>query len=246
MPTNVESIPPDPIPSDPSQFPPHWSLPGVYGIYNADNQLQYVAAAINVHDAIATHVRLINDPYRLHSVRTLLVADAEAAPLGEIAENWVLTHVEYEGIPPGNSDEAPEWREEEWKPDVYVCAGEPIEGEIRSLLRRNRVVLFMKGKRDAPRCGFSERTVAVLKGMLGDAFVCVDCLDERNGTLREEIKNYSQWPTIPQLFVDGDFVGGADIVAEMQQNGKLKKMLAPIIRASKASTQPKSASSPST
>lgn len=149
-----------------------------------------------------------------------------------------MTHIEYESIPPGNGDEAPEWRQEEWKPDVLLREEEPTEWEIRRLLRRDRVVLFMKGKRDAPRCGFSERTVAALKGILGDGFVCVDCLDERNGSLREEIKKYSQWPTIPQLFVDGDFVGGTDIVAEMLHNGKLEKLLAPIVKAGKAKIQP--------
>lgn len=235
MPANIEAIPAERIPPSPEHFPPHWSFPGVYGIYSAEDRLQYVAAVRNISEAIAVHLEFIKDADRLFAVRMLTVPEVDAAPLGEVARNWVMTHTEYDDVPPGNGDAAPEWRVEPFSPDVLLRVGGDvdIEGEIRRVLRRYRVVLFMKGTRDAPRCGFSESAVGVLKDMLQDEFVCVDCLDARNGDVRDGIKRYSEWPTIPQLYVDGEFVGGADIIAGMVKDGQLKKLLGPIARARK-------------
>ncbi len=97
-------------------------------------------------------------------------------------------------------------------------ARQQITNEIQS----NRVVLFMKGDRQAPRCGFSAQVVSML-GDLGVGFQTLDVLSDP--ALREEIKAYSNWPTIPQLYVDGQFVGGCDIVSELYKNGELGRML---------------------
>jgi monothiol glutaredoxin len=86
----------------------------------------------------------------------------------------------------------------------------------------NPVVLFMKGTRNAPRCGFSARMVELLDGVLDD-YVTVDVLEDP--MLREGIKQYSSWPTIPQLFVFGEFVGGSDIVSQLYESGELMKKL---------------------
>ena len=98
---------------------------------------------------------------------------------------------------------------------------------IREFIERavadHDVVLFMKGVPDEPRCGFSSLVVQVLDH-LGVEYVGVDVL--ANEALRDDIKVFSDWPTIPQLYVKGEFVGGADIVREMFQNGELKTMLA--------------------
>jgi monothiol glutaredoxin len=94
--------------------------------------------------------------------------------------------------------------------------------EIESEIRNNRVVLYMKGTPRFPMCGFSAATVEVLNEV-GVPFKAVDILAE--GEKREAIKAFSSWPTIPQLFVDGKFVGGCDIVRELHARGELASLL---------------------
>jgi len=94
---------------------------------------------------------------------------------------------------------------------------------IAKTVTDNPVVLFMKGVPEQPRCGFSALVVQVLDH-LGADFLGVDVLQDE--TLRDGIKAYTDWPTIPQLYVKGEFVGGADIVREMFQSGELKTLLA--------------------
>lgn len=96
------------------------------------------------------------------------------------------------------------------------------QDRIRTLVHEDRIVLFMKGDPDRPQCGFSARTVGVLHG-LGVEFTHVDVLMDPD--VREAIKTYSDWPTIPQLYVDGTFVGGCDIVLEMHADGSLQALL---------------------
>ena len=94
--------------------------------------------------------------------------------------------------------------------------------KIKEKVESNRVVLFMKGNRDFPQCGFSGRAVQILQA-LGAEFQTSDVL--MDDEIRQGIKDYSNWPTIPQLYVDGEFIGGSDIMMEMYQNGELKKKL---------------------
>jgi monothiol glutaredoxin len=93
---------------------------------------------------------------------------------------------------------------------------------IDGLLRSNPVVVFMKGNRAQPQCGFSARTVAALDMMLPD-YVAIDVL--QNPDIREAIKAYGNWPTIPQLYVNGELIGGCDIVTEMFESGELGSVL---------------------
>ena len=97
-----------------------------------------------------------------------------------------------------------------------------MHGFIAKTVAEHPVVLFMKGVPDQPRCGFSAVVVQVLDH-LGVNFVGVDVLQDAG--LREGVKAFSDWPTIPQLYVKGEFVGGSDIVREMFQSGELKPML---------------------
>jgi monothiol glutaredoxin len=99
---------------------------------------------------------------------------------------------------------------------------DPLRDEIQKVISENRVILFMKGTPNQPACGFSARTVAVLQS-LGQPFAAVDVLPDPR--IRQELSGLSNWPTIPQLFVDGELVGGADIVAEMYQSGELHETL---------------------
>ena len=93
---------------------------------------------------------------------------------------------------------------------------------IQKDISDNRVMLFMKGNALFPQCGFSARVVQILSH-LGVPFQTANVLED--AALREGIKQYSQWPTIPQLYVDGEFVGGCDIITEMFQSGELEKLL---------------------
>ena len=97
-----------------------------------------------------------------------------------------------------------------------------IKTEIKKLIDTNDVCLFMKGVPDAPQCGFSMTVSNILKH-LNVNFKGVNVLDDQN--LRQGIKEYSDWPTIPQLYIKGEFIGGCDIVKEMFENGELKSLL---------------------
>ena len=99
----------------------------------------------------------------------------------------------------------------------------PAHDFIGQTIAANNVVLFMKGVPEQPRCGFSALVVQVLDHMAVD-FVGVDVLQD--DALRDGIKTFSDWPTIPQLYVKGEFVGGADIIKEMFQSGELKGLMA--------------------
>jgi monothiol glutaredoxin len=101
-------------------------------------------------------------------------------------------------------------------------ASNPMRDAIQSAISDNPVILFMKGVPEAPACGFSARTVAVLES-LDQPFAAVNILPDPQ--IRQELSAISGWPTIPQLFVDGELVGGADIVAEMYQTGELAQVL---------------------
>jgi monothiol glutaredoxin len=97
-----------------------------------------------------------------------------------------------------------------------------IRDAIAEAIADNDIILFMKGTPDAPACGFSARTVGMLKA-LDTPFVAVDVLPDPR--IRQELSAISQWPTIPQLFHDGELVGGCDIVTEMFESGELASAL---------------------
>lgn len=98
----------------------------------------------------------------------------------------------------------------------------PIRVAIEQAIAENPVILFMKGTPDAPACGFSRRTVGALQA-LDVGFAAVDILPDPR--IRQELSALSNWPTIPQLFVDGELVGGCDIVIEMYESGELAEVL---------------------
>jgi monothiol glutaredoxin len=98
-----------------------------------------------------------------------------------------------------------------------------IRDAIREAISENKVILFMKGTPEAPACGFSARTVAALQA-LDAPFAAVDVLPDPR--IRQELSAISNWPTIPQLFANGELVGGCDIVTEMYESGELAEVLA--------------------
>lgn len=93
---------------------------------------------------------------------------------------------------------------------------------IQESVKNNRIMIFMKGNRNFPQCGFSAATVAVFD-QLGAPYETADVLSDPE--LREQIKAYSNWPTIPQVYIGGKFIGGCDIIRELYENGELQQMV---------------------
>lgn len=98
-----------------------------------------------------------------------------------------------------------------------------IQTWIKETVTTNPVVLFMKGTAQFPQCGFSGRAIEVLKGSGVEDLVTVNVLEDDG--VRQGIKEYSEWPTIPQLYIKGEFIGGADIMNEMYESGELQALL---------------------
>jgi monothiol glutaredoxin len=115
-----------------------------------------------------------------------------------------------------------------------------ISAAIKEAIAENDVLLFMKGTPEAPRCGFSARTVAALEAV-GAPFAAVDILPDPR--IRQELSALSNWPTIPQLFVRGELVGGCDIVTEMYESGELAEVIGvePPAAEAPAAAEPESA-----
>jgi monothiol glutaredoxin len=104
-----------------------------------------------------------------------------------------------------------------------MALSETTKQRIEKLIGSDRVVVFMKGSRGMPQCGFSAQVVQILDAHL-PAYTTVDVL--KDPEIRQGIKEFANWPTIPQVYVAGEFVGGCDIVTEMYQNGELEGLLA--------------------
>jgi monothiol glutaredoxin len=93
---------------------------------------------------------------------------------------------------------------------------------IQSAIAANKIVIFMKGNRNFPQCGFSVATIEIFE-QLGVPYETVDILAD--GEVREQVKIYSNWPTIPQVYIDGKFIGGCDIVRELYETGELQELV---------------------
>src|SRR5688500_16289577 len=94
---------------------------------------------------------------------------------------------------------------------------------IKKQIEENNIILYMKGTPQFPQCGFSSRAVSILQACGAKQFASVNVLE--NDEIRQGIKEYSNWPTIPQLYVKGEFIGGSDIMMEMYQSGELQQLL---------------------
>jgi monothiol glutaredoxin len=104
-----------------------------------------------------------------------------------------------------------------------------IKQKIHDTVTGNPVVLYMKGTPQAPQCGFSARAIQILQACGVKNLVTVDVLADPD--VRQGVKDYANWPTVPQLYIGGEFVGGSDIMTEMYQSGELQKQLEPIVKA---------------
>ena len=104
-----------------------------------------------------------------------------------------------------------------------------IKQKIHDTVTGNPVVLYMKGTPQMPQCGFSARAIQILQACGVKNLVTVNVLTDPD--VRQGVKDYSNWPTVPQLYIGGEFVGGSDIMTEMYQSGELQKQLEPIVNA---------------
>lgn len=107
--------------------------------------------------------------------------------------------------------------------EIEDIMDDALRNKIQSLLEANPVVLFMKGSKTFPQCGFSHRAVEVLKRCDAGDFLTVNVLEDPE--IREGIKEFASWPTIPQLYLKGKFIGGSDIVYEMYESGELQPLV---------------------
>ena len=99
-----------------------------------------------------------------------------------------------------------------------------VQQRIDDIVKNNRIVLFMKGSAQFPMCGFSGRAIQILKACGVTEVTTVNVLEDEG--VRQGIKEYANWPTIPQLYVNGEFIGGSDIMMEMYQSGELQQLFA--------------------
>ncbi len=97
-----------------------------------------------------------------------------------------------------------------------------LQKRIEDQLKSSKIILFMKGTAEMPQCGFSAKAVSILKSY-GITFKTFDIFDDEE--IRQGLKEYSDWPTYPQLYVNGELIGGCDIIAELHENGELKEIL---------------------
>ncbi len=97
-----------------------------------------------------------------------------------------------------------------------------IQDKIKQQIADHNIIIYMKGNADMPMCGFSARAISILKSC-GAKFAAIDVLQDED--IRQGIKAYSNWPTIPQLYINGEFIGGSDIVAEMYESGELQTLI---------------------
>ncbi|MDX8379293.1 MAG: Grx4 family monothiol glutaredoxin [Gallionella sp.] len=104
-----------------------------------------------------------------------------------------------------------------------------VQQRIHEQVTTNSVVLYMKGNAKFPQCGFSSNAVSILDSLGVKSLLTVDVLQDAE--IRQGVKDYANWPTIPQLYINGEFVGGSDILIEMYQSGELKSMLAELASA---------------
>jgi len=215
---------------------------GVYAVFDDASRLQYVGLSKQIKRSVEGHAKMIGATEAgalIASVKCLEMPDESTAALKATWERWIREHMDEGGeVPPGNLPEGapgadPRWRAKpsSARPPLSLAGvagittmSEAVEA-VRTAVERHPVLLFMKGTPAMPQCGFSARSVGILSS-IGVPFDTVNVMDEvANTGVREGVKQYSDWPTIPQLFVNGQLVGGADIIGEMQASGQLEQTL---------------------
>ncbi|KAJ7949997.1 Monothiol glutaredoxin-related [Quillaja saponaria] len=179
---------------------------GVYAVFDKNDELQFIGLSRNIAASISTHRKSVPE---------------------------LCGSVKVGAVPPGNESGNTTWVRQppKKKPDLRLTPGRhmqltvPLEELIDRLVKENKVVVFIKGSRSAPLCGFSQRVIGILESE-GVEYESLDILDEEyNYGLRESLKKFSNWPTFPQIFVNGELVGGCDILTSMYEKGELRTLI---------------------
>ena len=212
------------------------ATPGVYAIYD-ETEAASTSACPARCPRRSSCASSSCQAVRVRAVRVL--PDADKSDLQAAWKAWMTQQLAAtEGaLPPGNTSGNALWtarKNRASKPNLRLTKGdgdgasdEDVSKLCGEAVRNHRVVAFIKGTRAEPECGFSHRMCAMLDELLVD-YETIDTLDEaNNGNLRNVLKTLSDWPTIPQLYLDGELVGGHDILEEMHAQGELKEMLVP-------------------
>lgn len=221
------------MPPEPGQLSVEFpSASGVYAVYDKNSDLQFIGISRNIAASVLGHRKSV--PELCVSVKVGVVDEPDRTALTQSWKSWMEEHIGVAGkVPPGNESGNNTWVRQppKKKSDLRLTPGRhvqltiPLEELIDSLVKENKVVAFIKGSRSAPLCGFSQRVVGILESEGAD-YESVDVLDEEyNSGLREALKKYSNWPTFPQVFVNGDLVGGCDILSSMHEKGELSSLL---------------------
>ncbi|KAI8559732.1 hypothetical protein RHMOL_Rhmol04G0197100 [Rhododendron molle] len=208
------------------------AVAGVYGVYDQNGDLQFVGLSRNIAGSVLGHRKSL--PELCCSIKVGVVDDPDRTALTQAWKSWMEEHIGSTGkVPPGNESGNTTWVQQppKKKPDLRLTPGRhvqltvPLEELIDRLVKENKVVAFIKGSRSAPLCGFSQKVVGILESE-GVEYESIDVLDEEyNQGLRETLKKYSNWPTFPQIFVNGEFIGGCDIFSSMYEKGELSGLL---------------------
>uniref|UniRef100_A0A7N0ZV21 Glutaredoxin domain-containing protein n=1 Tax=Kalanchoe fedtschenkoi TaxID=63787 RepID=A0A7N0ZV21_KALFE len=205
---------------------------GVYAVYDKHDELQFIGITRNIAASVVAHHNSL--PGLCSSVKASTVEEADRTSLTQAWKTWMEEHISTGGkVPPGNETGNSTWVRQppKKKSDLRLTPGRhvqltvPLEELIDKLVKENKVVAFIKGSRSAPQCGFSQRVVGILESE-GIQYESVNVLDEEyNPGLREALKSYSNWPTFPQIFFNGELVGGCDILTSMHEKGELSELL---------------------
>jgi Grx4 family monothiol glutaredoxin len=207
---------------------------GVYAVYDERDALQYVGLSRKVNASVKVHA--FEMPQYCYAVKCMALPDASKADLQAAWKTWVMEHVTTAGgLPPGNAPGNKLFSERRARPSKACLrlsdgktpqmTADALKEAIGTCVREHKIVAFIKGTREEPDCGFSHRMINVLNELMVD-YDTVNVLDDYyNPNLLFVIKDFSDWPTIPQLYVDGELLGGHDIVNSMHESGELKAQL---------------------
>eukprot|EP00933_Yihiella_yeosuensis_P044989 TRINITY_DN40293_c0_g1_i1.p1 TRINITY_DN40293_c0_g1~~TRINITY_DN40293_c0_g1_i1.p1 ORF type:complete len:442 (-),score=104.85 TRINITY_DN40293_c0_g1_i1:41-1366(-) len=215
---------------------------GVYAVYDEGSRLQYIGLSKDISKSVARHADnfgILEAGRKIAEVKCAEMPGQSKDVLKETWQVWIKEHIEAGGeLPVGNLPDSDKAAERRWRTTVsasrppltlggvsgIVSMNEALEA-VKKAVKAHPVILFMKGTPVMPQCGFSARTVGLMSS-IGVPFESVNVMDgEANTGVREAVKEFSNWPTIPQLFVNGELVGGADIIQEMHTAGELQKLL---------------------
>jgi len=198
------------------------AVTGVYAVYDNVGDARYVGISRSIRNSIAEHAEVLGADAR-GMIRTVRCSEMRGASRETLRASWELWASEAAaelGRPPaGNLPDGTAGSDRRWRGDAELA-------KVKAMVSDNHAVLFMKGTPARPRCGFSARAVRAL-GTLGADYAVVDVAadTDRGGSLRDAVKRFGAWPTLPQLYVGGELLGGADLIEEMVASGELERRL---------------------